>query len=108
MKKLLLALFIPFFSYANGNNLENICRIEKGTYLAKRTVLEYNATNIGYINYRVSGKGSVWYYIQPSAIQGINFMYDILKVAYLTQQPVNVCILSNGDTLGIERKATSS
>lgn len=47
MKKLLLALFIPFFSYANGNNLENICRIEKGTYLAKRTVLEYNATNIG-------------------------------------------------------------
>lgn len=109
MKKLLLTLFIPFFTYANGNNLKSICTTEKGVYLSNRVVLEYNVTRAAYVNYRLSGEGSVWYFLhaEDSPVQGINFQYDVLKVAYLTQQPVNICLYSDGNTLGLERRAAS-
>lgn len=109
MKKLLLTLFIPFFTYANGNDLKGICSTEKGVYLSNRVVLEYNVTRAAYVNYRLSGEGSVWYFLhtEGSPVQGVNFQYDVLKVAYLTRQPVNICLYSDGNTLGLERRAAS-
>ena len=108
MKRKLLFIVLMLtagFAFANGQPVSQTCRYEKGTLLTNKTVLNFNVTREGYVNYRLSGEGDVWYFLhaENSSIQGINFEYDFLKVAYLTGARIDVCLYPDGNTLELGR-----
>lgn len=108
MKKATLTIMLLLGStvaLANGQPLSQICNTEHGKLLTNRSVKNFNVTRTGYVNYRLSGEGNVWYFLhaEGSPVQGVNFQYDFLKVAYITGAKVDVCLYSDGNTLGMER-----
>ncbi|WP_279051571.1 hypothetical protein [Cedecea davisae] len=108
MNKLILTIMLLMgstFAFANGHPLAQTCSAESGKLITDRTVQNFNVTRTGYVNYRLSGEGDVWYFlhVEDPYIQGESFLYDFLKVAYLTGAKVDVCLFTDGNTLGMER-----
>lgn len=107
MKYLITVLILIFSAdtWANGKPLSQMCKEVDGKYLKNKIVLNMNVTRLGWINYKLSGEGDVWYLLhaQDSPVYGVMTQYDFVKIAFLTRAPINVCLYQDTNTLGFER-----